>query len=153
MKEPKTFTLSGRELACFRSGERMGASRMSGALARDITTARDHIAGELERLRGHLRTPASGDAPIPDGAPAAAAVDALPTLMGALDTIIAGANAESGAQQSAANQMMGKLAARGEAQDARWRPPLRAWGMLALAMIPAVTVATVAALWVARAGW
>ena len=73
------------------------------------------------------------------------AVTSLPDLAAGIEVVAIQFSKEASKCQVEANQMMASVAAQDSADDNRWRPPLRAWGMLAGAMAIATTIATLVA--------
>ena len=145
---PKTFTLAGRELACYRAGEHMGSAQSLSASARDTRRLKDHFRLELTKLQTALRASVTGDGDIPVDA-----IEAMPVLAEGLESIAANLDATASQHQQQGSRLMGQVAAENVTQEARWNPPWRAWGMLALAMSVATMVSTAAALYAIRAGW
>ncbi len=54
---------------------------------------------------------------------------------------------ESDKCKTKGSRLMAKVATCNRAEENRWKPPLRAWGMLVLAMMISTTVATLASKW------
>ena len=151
VKHLQQHTLNERETIIYRAGEHMGASRGLGAASQDIHKLRAHLYAELELFKTKLMTHAS--APMPDGHPLWDAVQKLPDLAESIVPIASNLDKNANLQQRAGSEMMGKLAAQETSAAARWRPPLRAWALLALAMCFATTVSTLAVTLFIRAGW
>lgn len=129
----------------------MGAHHAYADSAVNLREFKSHLERQLLALQtGLLDDPTY---PIPDDHPLMAAVVALPTLAAGVESVAAQLDAQSMRSQAAGSKLMGQVAAMDEARESRWRPPLRAWGMLAAAMTIATTVATLFASYAIRAGW
>lgn len=68
-------------------------------------------------------------------------------------TLLSKFNALAVEQQQEGSQILARVAAQDTAAEARWRPPLRAWAMLAAGLTVATTVATIAARYAILQGW
>lgn len=154
-KAPRTFTLSGRALTCYGAGRDIGASGAYQASGENLRRLKTHQAAQLGALKRQLLEHPTY--PIPDDHPLREAIEQLPILADGLENVAQQFESEASKLQTRGSQAMGSLAAQDEAQEARWRPPWRAWGMLTLAITVATMVSSMASTWFAiyaiRAGW
>ena len=141
-KAPKTFTLGGRELLCYRAGEHLGACNALGAASQDTRKIKNHIVVELKKLQAALQ--ADPTYPVECD---------LPVLAEGLEAIARNLDTVAGQHRDSASRIMGQVAAQDTAREVRWRPPLRAWGMLTLAMTVATAVSTLGATYASHIGW
>ncbi len=150
-KPPKTFTLSGKTFDCYRAGEQMGKGHACNTAAENLRELKKHQWRQLSDLRDALLN--NSTYPIPDDHPLRGTIDSLPTLAVGLEKIAVQFDKEGAARQAQGQQIMGAVAAQDTAQEARWRPPLRAWALLTLALAVATTLSTLAAIYASRASW
>lgn len=141
---PKMFQLLGRELLCYQAGEQMGGARGCTATAQWTRQYGDHLNQQLAAVKQQLLEHPTW--PLPHDHPARAAVEALPSLAAPLLQASSDQGAQAQAAQSQASQIMGRVAQMETAKEERWRPPLRAWALLAAMMTLATTVSTIAAI-------
>ena len=149
-KAPKTFTLTGKSFACYQAGMKMGANSAYSVASDNLRKVKHQQALQLVELSKQLLEDPTY--PIPDDHPLKVAIEALPTLAEGLEGIAMQFDVEAGKQQVEGSQIMGQVAAQDTADEARWRPPLRAWLLLAAAMTVSTTGATLAVLAV-HGGW
>ena len=147
---PKTFTLAGRELQCYRAGQSMGRHESFMAAAKDTRLLKGHLVQQLTELRDRLLKHRSF--PIPDEHPLKPDVEALPQL-GDLEAVAVQYDQLASQNQVAGSRTIGAVAAMETAKAVRWKPPWRAWVLLTLAMTVATTVSTLATTYAIRLGW
>lgn len=150
LKVPKTFTLTGKAFACYQAGTKMGGNSAYSIAAENLRKVKHQQAHQLAELRKQLLEDRTY--PIPNDHPLKPAIEALPTLADGLEGIAVQFDAEASKLQADGSQLMGQVAAQDTADEARWRPPLRAWVLLAAAMAVATTVSTLVVLAV-HGGW
>ena len=141
---PKMFQLAGKELLCYQAGEQMGVYKGCNATAQWTRQYGEHLRSQLTTLQAALLQHPTW--PIPDDHPARAGVEALASLADPFIQAVADQGAQAQAAQSQASQIMGRVAQMETAKEERWKPPLRAWAMLAAMMVLSTTVATIAAI-------
>ncbi len=151
LKAPKTFTLTGKAFACYQAGTKMGGNSAYLVAAENLRQVKHQQALQLVELRKQLLEDPTY--PIPDDHPLKPAIEALPTLADGLEGIAAQFDVEASKLQADGSQLMGQVAAQDTADEARWRPPLRAWALLAAAMAVSTTVATLVVLAVYGGWW
>ena len=144
LKTPKTFTLTGKSFACYQAGTKMGANGAYLVAAENLRKVKHQQALQLIELRKQLLEDPTY--PIPDDHPMKASIEALPTLAEGIEGIAVQFDAEASKLQAEGSQLMGQVAAQDTADEARWRPPLRAWLLLTAAMSVATTLATLVVL-------
>lgn len=142
---PRAFELSGRAYASYQAGDKMGQRAAYGVCSENLRRVREAQIVQLKALADSID--------LPDDHPSKAAVDSLPVLADGLTQIAAQFDKRADACRLEGNRVLGQLAASETAEDARWRPPLRAWGLLVLAMCVSTTVATLAAVYATRVSW
>lgn len=148
---PRTFTLSGKSLACYQAGRALGTAAAYQNTGENLRRLRDHQQAQLVELRRQLLEHPTF--PIPDDHPLKPAIERLPSLADGLVQVAEQFESEGHKQQTEGSQIMGRVAIDDEVRELRWSPPLKAWAMLALVVVAATVVATLAASYASRAGW
>ncbi len=148
----KVFTLEGKAYACYRAGQNHGAREAYTHSSANLREYQTHLTREFTSLQQALLEHENAMSK-----ELRAAVHALPTLPNGLELIAKQFDSESSRRQTECNQQMAEVAAQDtaseSAESARWRPPLRAWGYLALMTTTASTIATLVASYATRVGW
>ncbi len=143
-KPPKAFTLSGRAYSCYQAGTKMGGNAAYLNASKNLREVKIHQGAQLTAMRAQLL--GNPSFPIPDDHPLRDAIEALPTLAESMERIALQFDAEAGKMQATGSQIMGQVAGQDTAEEVRWRPPLRAWALLAAAMTVSTTVSTLVVL-------
>lgn len=133
---PKSFTLRGKEYACYQAGTKFGGNSAYQTAAETLRQVKNHQGAQLVALRDQLLDG------LPDNHPLRENITALPTLAEYLEGTAAQFSRKAGELQTEGSQFMGNVAAHNTADKARWRPPLRAWLMLVGAMTVITTLST-----------
>ena len=141
---PKAFTLSGKAFSCYQAGVKMGGNAAYIMAATNLRKVQVHQEAQLTALRDQLLKHPTF--PIPDDHPLKVTIEALPTLAGGMGSIAQQFDTEASKMQGEGSQIMGQVAALDTADEARWRPPLRAWALLAAALTVSTTVSTLVVL-------
>ncbi len=147
---PKAFTLTGKAYACYQAGTKMGGHAAYQVASENLRRVKVHQGQQLIALRDQLLNHKTH--PIPDDHPLKEAIEGLPILAEGMEAIAVQFDIEASKMQGEGSQMMGQVAAQDTAEDARWRPPLRAWALLTAAMTVATTISTLVAI-AFRDGW
>ncbi len=137
---PKAFTLSGKAYQCYQAGTQMGGNAAYLVASQNLREVKAHQGKQLVAMRDQLL------GGLPDDHPLKEAIEFLPCLAGPMEQIALQFDAEAGKMQGEGSRIMGQVAAGDTSEDARWRPPLRAWALLTAAMAVATTVSTLAVL-------
>ena len=140
VQQPKTFTLTGKAYACYQAGAAMGANAAYSVAAENLRKVKHHHATQLAALRDKLLRDRAF--PIPDDHPLRNTIEALPTLAVSIEDIAVQFATMAGQQQMEGSKIMSRVAALDTADEVRWRPPLRAWLLLAACMTVSTVLAT-----------